>query len=314
MAAARRLLIPILQIIRNKELGIRTIQISVFLIPLFLRAFAPPREKILEQCKMTVNPSPKYPIVLVHGIIAHDRPGTIKYWGRIPETLRETGAKVFFGNTDSWGDFESNAEILKTTIDNILDETKSEKVNIIAHSKGGLDARYLIWKYDYGDKVASLTTISTPHHGAELADFIFKQKILHTKIAKKALLIFGKLYGDKNPDLFTLNYQLTTEYMKKFNNDVLMDNRVHYQNMYTVMRNPFDDLTYFFPSLYIKKISGANDGFVSEFSARWDNNGIKIDGRISHAEILDMKMRKIAGINIPDIYKEIVNGLSERGF
>ncbi len=109
----------------------------------------------------------KYPIVLVHGIIAHDRPSFNKFWGRIPQTLRETGTKVFFGNTDAWGDIKSNAKILKTSIDKILDETKSEKVNIIAHSKGGLDSRYFIWKYNYGDKIASLTTISTPHHARD---------------------------------------------------------------------------------------------------------------------------------------------------
>jgi triacylglycerol lipase len=263
---------------------------------------------------MTDRSPPKYPIILVHGVIAHDRPGLIKFWGKIPDELRETGAKVFLGNTDAWGDFESNAEILKTTIDNVLDETKSEKVNIIAHSKGGLDSHYLIWKYNYGGKVASLTTISTPYRGAELADLIYKQKIVHSRIAKKAFMLFGKLYGDKNPDFVTSIYQLTTENMRKFNNDVLPDGKVYYQNMYTVMRNPFDDLLYLFTSLYIKKVSGANDGFVSEYSARWDNNSVKIDGRISHAEIIDLKMRKVAGINIPDIYKGIVNGLSKRGF
>ncbi len=131
----------------------------------------------------------KYPIILVHGIIAHDRHGFNKYWGRIPETLRETGTKVFFGNTDAWGDFESNAKILKTTIDKVLEKTKSEKVNILAHSKGGLDSRYFIRKYDYGAKVASLTTISTPHNGAELSDILYKKKIFHTRIAKKILII-----------------------------------------------------------------------------------------------------------------------------
>jgi triacylglycerol lipase len=263
---------------------------------------------------MTAVSPPKYPIVLVHGIIAHDRPGLIKFWGKIPEKLREAGAMVFFGNTDAWGDYESNAKILKTTIDNILRETKSEKVNIIAHSKGGLDSRYLIWKYNYGGKVASLTTMSTPYHGAELADLIYKQKFFHSGIAKKAFMAFGKLYGDRNPDLFTSIYQLTTEYMRKFNNDVLMDDKVHYQSMYTVMRNPFDDLFFSLTSLYIKKVSGKNDGFVSEYSARWDNNTIKIAEGISHGEIHDLKMRKISGINIPDIYKEIANGLSKRGF
>jgi triacylglycerol lipase len=263
---------------------------------------------------MTGELQPKYPIVLVHGIIVHDRPSLIKFWGKIPEILRENGAKVFLGNTDAWGDYESNAEILKTTIDNVLRETKSEKVNIIAHSKGGLDSRYLIWKYGYGGKVASLTTIATPYHGAELADRIYNKKIVHTWIGKKALTLFGKLYGDKNPDVFNLIYQLTTEYMRRFNNDVLMDDRVHCQNMYTTMRNSFDDLMFFSSHWYIKKTRGDNDGFVSEHSAKWGNNNIKIEGGISHGEILGYKMRKISGINIPDIYKEIVNGLSKRGF
>ena len=263
---------------------------------------------------MTKNMPPKYPIVLVHGIIAHDRPSIIKYWGRVPETLQEIGAKVFFGNTDAWGEIKSNAIILKTSIDKILDETKSKKINIIAHSKGGLDSRYFIWKYGYGDRIASLTTMSTPHHGAELSDFIYRQRILHSRIAKKALKLFGKLYGDKNPALFKLNYQLTTKYMKKFNDEILPDDRVYYQSIYSTMKNAFDDLLFFNSYRYIKKVNGDNDGFVSESSAKWGNNVTKIEGGISHAEILDYNMRKISGINILDIYKNIVQGLIEKGF
>jgi triacylglycerol lipase len=257
---------------------------------------------------------PKYPVVLVHGIAAHDRGGMINFWGRIPKTLTERGVKVFFGNTDSWGDYESNAEILKTTIDQVLDETGSEKVNIIAHSKGGLDSRYLIWKYDYGDRVASLTTISTPHHGAEIADLIYRQKIVHSRIAKKTLEIFGKLYGDINPDLFGVNYQLTTEKMKEFNETTGMDQRVYYQSIYTTMNNAFDDPVFFYSFLYLKRVTGANDGIVSEQSAKWGNNIIKIEGGISHAEIVDYKQTKVSGIHIPDLYMEIVAGLQEKGF
>ena len=256
----------------------------------------------------------KYPVVLVHGIVAHDRGGIINFWGRIPEKLRENNVKVFFGNTDAWGSYESNAEILKTRIDKILEETNSEKVNIIAHSKGGLDSRFLIWKYDYGDKIASLTTISTPHHGAEIADFIFKQKIVHSRIAKNALVVFGNLYGDTNPDLYNVNYQLTTEKMKEFNEKTGADAGVYYQSIYTSMRNPLADPMFFYSFLYIKKITGDNDGIVSEHSARWGENIIKIEGGISHAEIVDYKMKKISGINIPDIYVKIANELSEKGF
>ena len=79
----------------------------------------------------------QYPVILAHGIVAHDRESGILFWGRIPATLREKGIPVFFGNTDSWGGYESNAELLRAAVEKTLRETKKEKVNIIAHSKGG---------------------------------------------------------------------------------------------------------------------------------------------------------------------------------
>jgi triacylglycerol lipase len=256
----------------------------------------------------------KYPVVLAHGIIAHDRKSNIKFWGRIPEVLMSRGIKVFRGNTDAWGGYESNAQLLKKTIEDILSETKAERVNIIAHSKGGIDSRYLIWKHDFGDKIASLTTICTPHHGSEIADLIYNKKIMHKKLTKKVLSIFGELYGDTNPNLYNVNYQLTTAKMKEFNEKITMDNRVFYQSMYTTMNNAFDDLAFFYTYLYINKISGKNDGLVSENSAKWGNNIIKIENGISHAEILDVKNKKISSMNIPDIYVKIAEDLSKNNF
>jgi triacylglycerol lipase len=257
----------------------------------------------------------KYPVILVHGVHANDRKKIGKSWGRIPEELEKKGIKVFVGNTDGWGNYESNAAMLHDTIEKVLQETKSEKVNIIAHSKGGLDSRYCIWKYNYGNKVASLTTLSTPHHGAELADLINNKKITHSKTGKKALKLFGKLYGDVHPDVYNVNYQLTTDYMKKFNEEVGMDNNVYYQSIYSIMESPFDDLLFSSYHRYIKKVTGDNDGVVSEYSATWGENVTKIDGGVSHVKILDRKKKKkISGIYIPDIYLNIVTELSEMGF
>ncbi|GHV74985.1 hypothetical protein AGMMS49940_22870 [Spirochaetia bacterium] len=232
------------------------------------------------------------------------------------------------GNTDALGDYESNAEILKTTIEEILRETNQEKVNIIAHSKGGIDSRYLIWKYNFGDKVASLTTISTPHHGAELADLLYKQGTIRANAAmgvldtigelygdsnlspyvnyqvtttiRDALEILGKFYGDKNPNLFKLNYQLTTENMKQFNETVKMDPRVYYQSMYTTMNNSFDELMLFYTHWYIDKISGRNDGVVSKKSAEWGNNSTEMKyRRASSAVSFNQKTYSNHGNNSP---------------
>jgi triacylglycerol lipase len=263
---------------------------------------------------MNNNISLKYPLVFVHGIVAHDRFKYFSFWGNIPKILEKYGIKIFFGNTDSFGDCDSNAKILKENIEKIFSETKAEKVNIIAHSKGGIDSRYLIWKYDYGNKIASLTTISTPHHGSELADLIYKLPIFHFGIAKMALRIFGKLYGDINPDIFNVNYQLTTKKMKEFNENIPMNSQVYYQSLYTTMRNSFDDLMFFYSHLYLKIKIGENDGVVCEYSSKWGNNIKKIEGGISHAEIVGYKNKKISGVSIHDIYINIINDLNKKGF
>ena len=256
----------------------------------------------------------KYPVVLVHGIAVRDGTGGIKSWGRIPETLTDKGIKVFLGNTDAWGEYESNAAILKQNIENALSQTGSEKVNIIAHSKGGIDSRYLIWKYDFGDKIASLTTLCTPHHGSEIADLLYNQKITHTKFTKKVLAVIGKLYGDTNPDLYSLNKQLTSADMKEFNRNVAQDDRVFYQSLSVAMNHILDDIWFFYSYLYIKIARGKNDGVVSEYSTKWGSSTGEIKGGISHAEIVDVKQRKISGIHIPGIFVNIVRDLQARGF
>ena len=263
---------------------------------------------------MESGASLKYPVVLVHGIIAHDRAKYFNFWGRIPKTLNQKGISVFTGNTDSWGSCESNAKILKDNIEKILLETKTEKVNIISHSKGGIDSRYLIWNYNFGEKIASLTTISTPHHGSELADLLFNRNLFNSEIAKKALDIFGKLYGDKNPDLYDVNRQLTTNRMKEFNENIKMDEKVYCQSLYTTMKNSLDDLMFAGSHRYLKNIIGENDGMVCEYSAKWGNNIKNIGRGISHAEILDYKKKNISGINILNVYIKIAEDLQKMGF
>jgi triacylglycerol lipase len=263
---------------------------------------------------MSEKISLQYPVVLVHGIIAHDRASIIKFWGRIPEALMSRGIKVFFGNTDAWGSIDTNALLLKKTIENIISQTKTEKVNIIAHSKGGIDSRYLIWKHNFGDKIASLTTVCTPHHGSEIADLLYNKRITHKKITRKALSVFGELYGDANPDLCKLIYQLTTAKMKRFNEKIAMDTHVYYQSLYTTIEDASDIKMFPYTYAYIHKTSGDNDGLVSEYSAKWGNNVTKIEGGISHVDILDVKAKEIAGIHIPDIYVTMVKGLSKHHF
>jgi len=256
----------------------------------------------------------KYPLVLVHGIAANDNR---LFWGRIPERLRNAGIDVFLGNTDSWAGVESNALLLKDTIDELLERFNVEKVNILAHSKGGIDSRYLISTLGYGYKIASLTTISTTHLGSELVDFIVDKKYIHTKLAKGLTDSLVKLFGDKSPDPYKVLKDLTTDNMKIFNDKNRNNESVYYDSYYSIMKNRFDDLSHVFSYNLIRKQAGPNDGIVSMSSSKWGNNHTLIDGitgGISHSEVIDIKRRKISGVNIPGEYLKIVDKLINMGF
>lgn len=62
------------------------------------------------------------------------------------------------------------ARALKHRVEAILERTGANRVHIIAHSMGGLDARHMIVDFDMADRVATLTTINTPHRGTSFAD------------------------------------------------------------------------------------------------------------------------------------------------
>ena len=75
---------------------------------------------------------------------------------------------ITFPLDDRCGLTEEHAMELKNIVDKILSETHSEKVNIVAHSKGGLDARWYIANSN-PDKVANLIMIGTPNAGSPAA-------------------------------------------------------------------------------------------------------------------------------------------------
>ncbi|MCL1983748.1 MAG: hypothetical protein FWG53_11780 [Clostridiales bacterium] len=265
----------------------------------------------------------KYPVVMVHGAGFRDKKH-INYWGRIPAALEEQGAAVFYGHQDSWGSIEYNAAVLAGNIRQALAETGSEKVNIVAHSKGGLDARYMISSLEMAAEVASLTTVATPHHGSKTIDLLCKLPTGLFRVAAVLVNLFCRTLGDKNPDFFTASRQFSTGYMKEFNAQNPDADAVYYQSYAPVMKNPFSDLIMFWPNLIVGLVEGENDGLVTAKSAVWTNfRGILrgTGGRgISHVDEVDLRRRNFAkrpkagGVcDIREFYIGIVAGLKDIG-
>ena len=58
----------------------------------------------------------------------------------------------------------------------IEEKAHGKSVNIVAHSMGGLDARYMISRLKPPNvNVLSLTTVASPHRGSAFADYVFEQ-------------------------------------------------------------------------------------------------------------------------------------------
>ncbi|KAJ2849213.1 hypothetical protein IWW36_002786 [Coemansia brasiliensis] len=93
----------------------------------------------------------------------------IHYWRGIREALEKIGAKVVIAKVPGTGGIRERAQQLDTLLDSRL---ASEQVNIVGHSMGGLDARYLITHINSKTySVASLTTVCTPHRGSPFMDW-----------------------------------------------------------------------------------------------------------------------------------------------
>lgn len=259
----------------------------------------------------------KYPLLLVHGVGFRDYK-YINYWGRIPKELILNGAAVYYGNQEAWGTIKYNAQEIKNTILQVLKKTGAKKVNIIAHSKGGLDARYVISKLNMGDYVASLTMISTPHRGCKFVDIACK---LPDWFYRGVARLFDKYYryrGDENPDFYTASRQFSTYNSKIFNEEVKDVQQVYYQSYVTALKSIFSDYVLSIPYIIVKLIDGENDGLISIESAKWGEfKGVlrnKHRRGISHADIVDFRRGDYKEFEVIKKYIEIVSELKNKGY
>ncbi|OEH91417.1 hypothetical protein BFG57_05700 [Bacillus solimangrovi] len=66
-------------------------------------------------------------------------------------------------------DMWKNGEMLASMLEEI-NQHFNESVNIVAHSKGGIDTQSALIHYDAWQYVNNIVTLSSPHHGTPLAD------------------------------------------------------------------------------------------------------------------------------------------------
>jgi triacylglycerol lipase len=205
--------------------------------------------------------APRHPLVFCHGMLAMtmlrmQMPKNSNYFSHLEPFLSERGVQALFPNVEPTGGVVERAEQLRDQIRNWTDEP----VNVIAHSMGGLDARYLISRLGMAGRVRSLTTIATPHRGSGLADWFcdnFRQRV--------PLLLTLEAFG-VNVDGFS---DCRPSRCEEFNANTPDAPEVRYFS-YTASVAP-PRITPLLRRSWnlLSSLEGPNDGIVSVQSARW---------------------------------------------
>lgn len=261
----------------------------------------------------------KYPLLLVHGVFFRDF-RYLNYWGRIPKELKRNGAAVYYGQQQSAASVEDSGRELAARIRAILDETGCEKVNIIAHSKGGLDSRAAIAHAGCAPYVATLTTINTPHRGCIYAEYLLNKvpEAARQKVAAAYNATLKRL-GDENPDFLAAVTDLTESACLARNETTPDMPGVLYESVMSYCRKARHGkfpLNATYP--VVKHFDGKNDGLVSVDSAKWGTRFTLLEpvGKrgISHGDVVDLNRENIPGFDVRGFYVNLAADLKKRGY
>jgi triacylglycerol lipase len=244
----------------------------------------------------------------------------VHYFNGVPDCF-DKGCEFITPQVDPDGTIKERAGQLQDAIRNSVPNNELKPgvgIHVVAHSMGGLDARYLISKQGQGlgcaSWFASVTTISTPHRGSQLADIITGERVLSLVDLKPLEILasakywteFFKAFGKPvtTSDLMRMfseggfkqtvadlkNYfsqvfgnkleafrELTTNFTKTFNADHPSWEGVPLRS-YAGVSTPDETMS---PELYgswaiLKSMAGDNDGIVPQSSSTWPNSTAQV--------------------------------------
>ena len=243
-----------------------------------------------------IDKGPPYPFVLAHGFFGFEQfagKDFATYFYQVKERLAQQGEEVDTPAVDPFNDSTYRGHQLIDRIEAFLAKTGASKVNLIAHSQGGLDARVVA--HDRPDLVASVVTIATPHLGTPVADVALKLiadpngqlvidalakllggplydqignetslvKPLHL-FSKAGIAAFNAKYPD-SPGVFYASIAGRSVY-HPFDNDCAGDLSLQFITQWDKTLDPVDPLL---AATSLILGSSANDGLVRDKDAHW---------------------------------------------
>lgn len=258
----------------------------------------------------------KYPVLLCHGygaIASLVKPSPLY---DVAMLLRSHNVPSFAPNIVPYAKIETRAQGWVHSIHELTSKQKYEKVNIIAHSMGGLDMRYALSELDIAHKVASFTTVSTPHHGTSLAELTLRTPdAIRDKLADFLDWMGDHIYPKTKSDSVGSAVQLTRRYItEEFNPKITNVPDIPYYSYSSAVGKgtsvPIRVISRY-QNNHIYEQEGINDGMVSVESAKWGQH-IKTSS-LSHLEQMHVRVKGDREEIYQSFWLGIVEMLEEQG-
>jgi triacylglycerol lipase len=258
----------------------------------------------------------KHPILLCHGygaIASLVKPSPLY---DVALLLRSHNVLTFAPNIVPYAKIETRAQSWVKLIEEITTDLPGGKVNVVAHSMGGLDMRYALSELEVASHVASFTTVSTPHRGTSLAELTLRTPgAIRDKLADFLDWMGDRIYPHTKSDSVGSAAQLTRQYVTEVFNPQISDvsDIPYYSYTSAVGKGTEAPIRVIarYQNNHIFDHEGPNDGMVSVESARWGEH-IKTSD-LSHLEQMNLRIKDERVPLFRKFWLDVAKMLEEKG-
>jgi triacylglycerol lipase len=247
-----------------------------------------------------IGRGPPLPVVLVHGLFGFDRigiPGArFEYFRGIARHLETLGCHAHAVRLPAASSVPDRARELVAAIDAL----PHPRIDLIAHSLGGLDARYALSHLGLASRVRALVTVGTPHRGTPLADLALRGPLDWLR----------RLLNAAGIPLEAIEW-LGTAALADFNARVPDAPGVRYACVVGGMHrdDSFVPFALTPAHAYLRRISGRNDGLVPIASQYWGETLAEIEA--DHFAQIGWRVAIRNTFDAPGLYAFIVSRLGD---
>ena len=258
----------------------------------------------------------RHPVVLLHGFgaLANLAPGGVLHVEAMH--LRAHGVWAYAPHVNPYDTIAVRTATWADRLARVFEETGAERVNLVGFSLGGLDARHLAADPAWRGRIASIVTVSTPHHGTPLASYLLETPGRLNAWAVQAMTFVGTAaWEEAPPNVERSLAELAPAHLEgTFNPAHPVPDGVWCAS-FSARAGAGTGAPALYPGLVpghriLTKLAGENDGMVPTASAVWAEHLGTLEA--DHARLMGLRIGR-RGLRADALYLDIARRLRDRG-